>query len=202
MTALRHVAIGLEDRFWSKVDVREPDECWPWTASRLQSGYGMFWAGGRTTAGHPRSTPAHRIAWELTHGPIPEGKLVCHTCDQPECCNPVHLFIGTYTDNVADMDAKGRRRVVTKLTEDSVREIPRLWAWDDLLQREVAQMFGISQTTVGFIVRGGTWGLDACPRVRYCDCGCGKTLSLKRISGARYLNRVHGQRARGKRRRA
>jgi hypothetical protein len=80
------------------------------------------------------------------------------------------------------MDAKGRRRVVTKLTEDSVREIRRLWAWDDLLQREVAQMFGISQTTVGFIVCGGTWGLDACPRVRYCDCGARRCRSRRSLA--------------------
>jgi hypothetical protein len=89
----------LEERFWSKVDVCGPDECWEWTAYRLPAGYGTF---GRPT------TTTHRIAWQLTNGPIPEGMFVCHKCDNPPCVNPAHLFVGTQQDNLRDMWSKGR----------------------------------------------------------------------------------------------
>ena len=96
--------------FWSKVDrngptpehVHELGACWVWTAM-LVGGYGRLKV-GRTHVG------AHRVAWELTVGPIDEGACVCHRCDNPRCVNPAHLFIGAQVDNIADMVAKGRQR--------------------------------------------------------------------------------------------
>lgn len=92
-----------EERFWSRVDRRGPDECWPWTGSRNPAGYGAFSRGGK------RSN-THRVAWEMTHGPIPGRLHVLHACDNPPCCNPAHLSLGTHEDNMADMVAKGRGR--------------------------------------------------------------------------------------------
>ncbi len=89
------------DRFWSKVDVRGLEECWPWQASVIARGYGTFNFNGRVTT-------AQRVAWELTYGPIKEGMFICHHCDNPGCCNPAHLFEGTPSDNVQDAIAKGR----------------------------------------------------------------------------------------------
>lgn len=88
------------ERFWSRVDRQGPGECWPWLASRFKDGYGQFRLGS-----HSR---AHRISWTLTFGDIPPGLCVLHRCDNPACCNPAHLFLGTNLDNVADMIAKGR----------------------------------------------------------------------------------------------
>lgn len=93
-------------RFWEKVDRKGPNDCWLWTAAKFkktdrQMGYGRFDGSGPFTY-------AHRSAWILTNGPIPDGKLVMHTCDVPLCCNPAHLKLGTHEDNMRDMHAKGR----------------------------------------------------------------------------------------------
>lgn len=98
---------SLEERFWQRVDKRAPDECWEWIAGRTKAGYGYITAGPR---GSQRHVYAHRLSYELAHGPIPDGKHVCHRCDNPPCCNPAHLRLGTHADNMADMKAKGRAR--------------------------------------------------------------------------------------------
>lgn len=95
--------IGL--RFWTKVDVRGPDKCWPWTAAILKSGgYGAFMMPTK------KLLRAHRVAWLLTKGEIPEGKSVLHRCDYAACCNPRHLKLGTEKDNTEDRMRRGRGR--------------------------------------------------------------------------------------------
>lgn len=91
----------LEVRFWKFVDKRGPDECWGWKGTTNNTGYGNI-------SVHQRPKQAHRVSYELNIGPIPEGMDVCHTCDNPPCTNPNHLFAGTRQDNVDDMIAKER----------------------------------------------------------------------------------------------
>jgi len=92
----------LADRLWSRVDRRGPDECWPWQGATNKKGYGALWNGVDKNVG------AHVAAYELTFGPIPDGMDACHTCDNPSCCNPAHIFPGTRRDNMQDCAAKGR----------------------------------------------------------------------------------------------
>jgi hypothetical protein len=144
------------DRFWRKVEVRGLDECWLWSAGCFPTGYGAF-----GTSGNPKlSSRSHRTAWILTHGPIPSGLDVCHTCDTPKCCNPTHLFLGTDQDNANDKVSKGRQARLkgeahpsSKLTDSEVLEI--FLAKDK--QQEMARKYGIKQPQVSQIKSGKAW---------------------------------------------
>lgn len=95
----------LEDRFWEKVDkTTNPDGCWVWTGAVTAPGqHGRIWV-----ASEGRKVIASRVSWEMHFGPIPAGHEVCHTCDNPPCVYPGHLFLGTHRVNMQDASAKGR----------------------------------------------------------------------------------------------
>lgn len=99
-----------EFRFWFRVD--KSADCWTWTAARGAGkfDYGYFWTDSK------KLVKAHRYSYALANGPIPEGMVICHRCDNPPCVRPDHLFLGTQKDNIRDMDAKGRGRRMAKRT--------------------------------------------------------------------------------------
>jgi hypothetical protein len=135
-------------RFWAKVNVLGPDDCWEWQAY-LNRGYGTFTI-------ENINFNAHRIAYELTYGPIPEGLLCCHSCDNRACVNPKHLFLGTYQDNMDDMAFKGRNK--RKLSEKQVHDIRRLYALEDhMTQRELGKLFKVTHVTILKIVNRIKW---------------------------------------------
>lgn len=150
--------IPAQMRFWPKVKVMDSG-CWEWMGSKDKDGYGSFSFEG---IGH-RKQRAHRIAWIMEMGAIPEGMFVLHHCDNPSCVNLLHLFIGTPMDNVRDMIEKGRDRHPSgeengqsKLNKEQVLEIRKLISNGEL-QKDVAERFNVSHQVISDIVKRRRW---------------------------------------------
>ncbi len=163
----------LETKFWRKVKKgRSKDDCWEWAASKFRNGYGQLTHGEKLY--EHKNLKAHRVSYQLHFGEIPDGMLVCHNCDTPECTNPRHLFVGTQLDNVRDQIAKGRRHDTSgekngqaKLTRKIAEKIRKEYSKNDpklgpyhrkkFSQAKLAEKYGISQTVVSAIVTGEYW---------------------------------------------
>lgn len=136
-------------RFWSKVEVRRPGECWDWRAKSVGSGgHGVF----RPSKSLPL-VKAHRFAWEAAHGPIADGVILRHRCDNAGCCNPAHMIPGTQAQNVADMHMRRRRRYKTQFSDQQIIQIRERYLAGES-QRSLAQEFECSQSYISMIVRG------------------------------------------------
>lgn len=143
-------------RFWSKVEIRGPDDCWEWKA-HTHRGYGTFQFRHR-----PMRAP--RIAYAFSHGEVPLGWLVCHRCDNPSCVNSAHLFLGSHADNSRDKISKnrygvllrGEKRAFSKLKPENIREMRRLTK-EGFLQKELAQIYRVSKGTIHKILSGKRW---------------------------------------------
>lgn len=148
--------MDLVTRFRANCPEGLPDECWPWRGTIRRKGYGQMSVAGRTRL-------AHRLAYELAVGPIPDGLQVCHRCDNPPCCNPAHLFLGTAADNQHDKGAKGRAARGSanggggKLTEDQVRTIKARLARGDT-PVALSHAYGVSAAMIRYIRSGKKWG--------------------------------------------
>lgn len=134
-------------------------DCWVWIGRTHKSGYGLVCC--RTTSKNEHY--AHRLSWELHHGPIPTGLQVCHHCDNPPCVNPEHLFLGTAWDNTWDSKRKGRaiqgeRVASSRLCAEQVLEIRKLGRETTTLsQRQIGALFGVTRSAVQRVLSRGTW---------------------------------------------
>jgi len=147
-------------RFWAKV--RKADGCWVWTACVDTSGYGKLSVGSR------EFDRAHRISYRLHHGPIPEGLLVLHRCDNRRCVNPAHLFLGSIQDNMRDMvskerQARGENKWTAVLTAAEVVELRERHADGETLSY-LATVYGITNKQASSIACGDSWKHVGGPR--------------------------------------
>jgi len=158
----------LQERFWSKVE--KTDECWNWTADKFSNGYGKLRV---KHDGRLRQLGAHRIAYLLTHFEVPDDRFVCHSCDNPLCVNPKHLWLGTQADNMRDASSKDRVRGTygkfrepdcagekngqAKLTQSQVDEIRERYALGGVHQKHLAAEFGVFQSTISKLVTHQRW---------------------------------------------
>jgi hypothetical protein len=161
-----------KQRFWSKVENSSGADCWQWLGCTGDGGYGCFYV---KRNGKRITVLAHRFAWELQYGSIPEGMKVTHVCDNPGCCNPAHLKIDTHDGNMDDMVRKGRqakgekhgmygngylvageRNGQHKLTLELAEWI-RAGAAGSGSQRFLANLFGVSQSSVSRVQSDKTW---------------------------------------------
>ncbi len=143
--------MNLTESFLQRIHVPgSPTDCWLWDGAIGSDGYGRVRRSGRTYS-------AHRYAYRLFKGPIPEGLCVLHRCDEPRCINPTHLFLGTKLDNSRDMQRKGRQGYSAhKLTAEQVRELrARLEAGES--KRSLSEAFGVCRSTVQDIASGDSW---------------------------------------------
>lgn len=143
------------DRFWSNVDIREPDECWPWKRSKHPGGYGQV---GLVVDGNSRVHKAHKVAWEINRDTrLPLWLRARHSCDNRLCCNPHHVVV--QPDHITGVDLPrgihGERHGRAKLTEQQARLIK--YRLNLLTTREVADAFNIAYHTVWDIRRNITW---------------------------------------------
>ena len=100
---------SVADIFWQSVAKSDDkDGCWIWTGKMDRDNYGRCRSEARNASGYRKEAGAHRVSWELHHGPIPKGMCVLHSCDNPSCVRPDHLFLGTHADNMRDAVLKGR----------------------------------------------------------------------------------------------
>ncbi len=137
----------------------EEEACWKFTGKKTKEGYGRLVAYEQVT-NHQTIIPAHRYSYELHIKPIPEGLLVLHKCDNPECCNPKHLFLGTHVDNAQDMLNKGRapRKGMLarnrKLTEE---QVIYFWTNRKLGASFLSSKTGVNISTIQNIISQTRW---------------------------------------------
>jgi len=152
-----HLVSGVEGRFWSKIQKLSQANggCWIWLGGFNDKGYGVLH--------NNRTCYAHRYSWELVYGPIKSQlAFVCHTCDNPKCVNPNHLFLGDNNDNVQDKVSKGRqarghRPGIDKLTEEKVKEIRQLYTTGQYTCRQLATQFSVSKSTIIAVIARKQW---------------------------------------------
>ncbi|TAM15933.1 MAG: HNH endonuclease [Pandoraea sp.] len=152
------VAVPARERFLSSI--KTVGECWVWTGSTNETGYGFLSIGSKSDKSR-RNVLAHRFSFEMHKGEIPAGLNICHVCDNRACVNPNHLFAGTQADNVADMVSKDRHQKGSRNGRAKINEAVASQIFDEVKSGKthtvVAQKFGVTRSLVSLIASGKRW---------------------------------------------
>ena len=148
--SMHSVSEKTKNAFWNKVQIKGDDECWIWSGNRIANGYGRMYVTGKEYR-------AHRISYVISNGPIPDGMLVCHKCDNRLCVNPSHLFLGTHADNTNDALAKGRLDPHPLLTKEQVAWLRKEYATCKYTIAELAKICNVKAATARAAIAGKNW---------------------------------------------
>lgn len=151
--------MNKEEIFWNHIDVKTPNDCWNWKMKKDRNGY------GRTHLFYPniyKKTGAHQISWLLSGNSIEQGQLIRHKCNNPSCCNPTHLDVGSPKDNAMDCvnserTLKGSKNPSSKLTEKDVKKIKETLALGKKLGAILSKEYGVSKVVISNIKNNKTW---------------------------------------------
>ena len=139
--------------FWKKVDKKDNSSCWIWIGAHCNHGYGQMRINNKMKM-------AHRISWIIHFGNIPEGLEVCHKCDNPECVNPSHLFLGTHQDNMDDRKSKGRNKSLqgemngaSKLKNSQILSIRKKYSTGEYSLRDLGREYHVGFEAIRRVVK-------------------------------------------------
>ena len=155
MSALTNLVVN---KIFSRIEIKQPSECWPWKAACSSAGYGQIGFGRKVYY-------IHRLAWQFANdSQIPNGMFVLHSCDNPTCCNPNHLHLGTHQQNMIEKVERGRSNPVygeksgaSKLTEKEVLEIRNLYAIGNYSTRKLGEKYKVSHRNIVDVVNRKIW---------------------------------------------
>lgn len=146
-----------EKRFWEKVKILSKNACWEWQAGKFHYGHGQF-------SLKRKNFKAHRISYILTKGSIPNGKCVLHKCDNPPCCNPSHLYVGTQKDNAQDRKKRGRQNSQKGskhsqciFDEKIVLKIRKSFSGKRGEYGSIAKKYGVDRKTIFNLITKRSW---------------------------------------------
>jgi hypothetical protein len=153
---------SMHERIWSRIDKKGPYDCWVWISGIGKNGYGYIKTRiGPRKEGKNKYESAHRLVYTEVNGPIPEGMLICHKCNNRKCCNPSHLYAGTNQDNMNDKVRSGHSTFGSKnpkarLKESDIVQIRQLRSEGKTL-KSIAEQFNVHLATIGYICQGKRW---------------------------------------------
>ncbi len=146
---------NIKEDVWKRINIKGEDDCWEWKGYVLSNGYGQIRIDYRRYR-------THRLVYELTYGPIPEGLLVCHKCNNRKCCNPKHLYVGTQKDNLKQMIEDGRKPIgenssKAKLNWKQINEIRKKYIPYIYTQKRLGKEYSISESECFLIINNKVW---------------------------------------------